>query len=231
MSLPSHVPHFSTYLVDFDHLEPMYALRPAGASLRAWDKLEELERRLHAFDWASMVVRNPRQCTTFIGDLAFAFLLGFEATLQVLNNERGRAKFDAWLQTLSSYNLPCRGIRTMRNLDAHVRAGHIQAGIGQGVYTHFTTPGTSQTAVAWRFPPISARELSSLLPHGRKLATTELADWNRHVESQFAIDIMREGLISLVEIVTRASLAVGHSAIAYPNPHQGSVTSALTPIR
>jgi hypothetical protein len=151
-----------------------------------------------------MVVRNSTQCTTFIGDLAFAFVLGFEATIQVMNHERPRAKLDSWLKTLPSYGLVCRGIRTMRNLEAHVRGGHMQAGVGQGVYTRFMTPMTPQPAVAWKFREISLAEYQSLQPQGRKLAPTELPDWNQHVQSEFAVNLMRASLISLVEIVKQA---------------------------
>jgi hypothetical protein len=138
MTLPGNVPNFSTYMVDFDHLESFYVAAPPPPRRRAWDKLVELERKLHAFDWATMVVRNPQQCTTLIADLAFAFVLGFEATLQVLRQE-DRSRSEKWLTTLPQYDMPCRGIRTVRNLEAHVRSGQLHAGSGTGVYTHFMT--------------------------------------------------------------------------------------------
>jgi hypothetical protein len=201
MVMPGNVPNFSVYLVDFDHLESVFAIRPPGTTLRAWDKLEELERRLNAFDWATMVVRQPRQCTTLISDLAFAFVLGFEATVQVLKHERAKPGFDAWLTTRPEYDIQCRGIQTLRNLEAHVRSGQMHAGVGQGVYTRFMSSMTPQPGAAWRFPPISPAEYNSLKPHGRKLALSEVDDWNRLVDSEFAANIMRTALMSLVAIV------------------------------
>ena len=203
MTLPGNVPHFSTYLVDFDHLQPIYVFPPPEPRLRAWDKLVELERRLHAFDWASMVVREPRQCTTFIADLAFAFVLGFEATLQVLRQEE-RSRSEKWLQSLPEYDMTCRGIRTMRNLDAHIRSGRLERGSGTGVYTRFMNSMVAEPAVAWRLPPIAQQDYDSLEVRGRKLASNELADLNRFVESEYAANVLRRTLMSLVEIINRA---------------------------
>lgn len=203
MTLPGNVPHFSTYLVDFDDLAPIYVFPPAGCHLRAWGKLVELERKLHAFDWASMVVRQPRQCTTLIADLAFAFALGFEATLQILRQE-DRSKSEKWLQALPEYDMPCRGMRTMRNLEAHIRSGQLNQGIGTGVYTRFMNTMVSQPAVAWRFPAILQQDYDSLDERGQKLATNEVDEWNQYVGSEYAANIMRRTLISLVEIVKKA---------------------------
>ncbi len=204
--LPGNVPHFSTFLVDFDHLDPIYVRRPHGAQLQSsWDKLDELERRIHAFDWASMVIRDSRQCTTFIGDLATAFILGLEATFQVLSRERDQPHFEAWLATLPAYSLQCRGLRTLRNLEAHIKAGALRASAANGhVYTRFTNSSVTQPAVGWRLPHISQTEYNSLKPHGRKLASSEVDNWNNCVDSQFAANIFRDGLISLVAIVKQA---------------------------
>lgn len=118
----------SVPLPQFDVLARQLVHRPATTSVtKAWGKLDQLERRLDAFDWACMVVRDPRRCDTFVSDLAFAFILGFESTWQVLSREAG--KREAWLDDQAAYDMPCRGLRTLRNLEAHIQAGQIQPGV------------------------------------------------------------------------------------------------------
>jgi hypothetical protein len=205
MPMPSSVPVYNAVqLVQFDVLDRQFVSRPARASSAAWVKLEELERRLDAFDWASMVVREQRRCDTFINDLAFAFVLGFEATLQVLRREKGAKGFDAWLSSLPEYDMPCRGIRTLRNLEAHIQSGQLIAGQGSGVYTRFSNTMTPQPGVVWLFPEISHAEFHSLKPHGRRLTHAELSDWNSHRATEAAANIMRTSLMSLVSIVRAA---------------------------
>jgi len=205
MHMPSNIPVYdSVQLAQFDALEHQYVDRPTGTALRAWDKLDELERRLDAFDWACMVVREPRRCDTFINDLAFAFVLGLEATIQVLRHERGTVGFDAWLSSLAAYDMPCRALRTIRNLEAHVRSSQMLSGHGRGVYSRFTSSMTPQPGIAWRFPQLSLTEYNSLKPHGRKLSPHEIPDWNAHAAAEYAANIMRGALISAVSIVKQA---------------------------
>lgn len=66
------------------------------------------------------------------------------------------------------------------------------------------SPMVPQPGVAWRLPEITQAEYDSLEPHGRKLQASQLADWNRHAETDFAANVMRSGLISLISIVEQA---------------------------
>ena len=186
-------------------MPPQFTSRPSNATLLAWDKLSETERRLDAFDWAAMVVQHPRRCTLLINDLAFAFILSFETTLQVLGHEFQLAvPFERWLSSRREYDVRCRGIRTLRNLEAHIRAGQIVAGVGRGAYSRFYGGHYQAHGVAWRLPSLSSSEVGRLKRHGRKIEDAELLSWNALIDAEGATDSMREALISLASIVAAA---------------------------
>jgi hypothetical protein len=122
MSFASHIAVYdSVPLPQFDLLPRQFVVRPTMTAVpKTWDKLEAVERSLDAFDWAAMVVRQPGHCTQFINDLAFAFVVGFESTLLVLETEtQPKPKLDSWLRSIPEYDLRCRGVRGgLRNLDS-----------------------------------------------------------------------------------------------------------------
>ncbi len=205
MHMPSNVPVYNSVpLVQFDVLDRQFVFRPAGNPSSVWTKLKDLERRLDAFDWSCMVVREPRRCDTFINDLAFAFVLGFEATFQALMRAKGATGFDTWLNAQPAYDMPCRAVRTLRNLEAHIQSGQLLAGQGRGIYTRFSSSMTPQPGVAWFLPDISQAEYNALRKVGRRLAPAELTDWNAHRAVEYAANIFRSTLISIVAIVEGA---------------------------
>ncbi|MEZ4424824.1 MAG: hypothetical protein R3E98_15540 [Gemmatimonadota bacterium] len=202
MSLPSNVPRYdSVDLIDFDHLEARFvvsATPPVAAA--AWTKLAETERRLDHFDWALHVVREPRRLERFIRDLATAFLMSFEATLQILTTERLHGGLDRWIEGRAEYDVVCRGLRTLRNLEAHVQPVELTAS-SLTDSSRFVAGIESGRRTFWLFPTLTPTDLDRLMPHGRKLRAEECDAWNATVASHSARDLMTRGLRSLVSIV------------------------------
>lgn len=189
-------------LPEFDQLELHHSNPPEGAILLAWAKLRATERGLLAFDWLVHVVRKPGHCTSLIDYLASAFLLSFEATLQVLKEEREQSfpnGFDAWLASQQQYTFLCRGLRTLRHLEAHVRPGQLATHHGRTAHSRFASGTDPGNTVAWQLPPISELEFQRL--KHPKLRIQELPRWNALVADSFAADMMREGLTSLASLV------------------------------
>jgi hypothetical protein len=205
MALASHIPRYNAVeLIDFDALEPEIVRRPPGARLRAWAKLEEAERRVDAFDWVTHVVREPRRLTRFIGDFVSAYLLTFEATLQIAQEQAVPERFQGWLDCQPDYDVLCRGLRTLRNLEAHIRAGALTAARQRSAHSRFAGGTDPAQTVAWLLPPISVADLQSLKKSGRKISESELGTWNALVESEVASELMREGVRRLLTIVSQA---------------------------
>jgi hypothetical protein len=205
MGLPSNVPRYdSVDLVDLDHLEYLIVHRPKTSPLRAWGKLQETERRWAMFDWATHVIREPNRCVMLINDFATAFLLSFEATLQVLKAEAKLPQpFEAWLRTLPDNDLVCRGLRTLRHLEAHVRTGTLavsRVAIGS---SRFASGGGPGSTIPWLFPEMTASDISVALQTPR-ITLAELPAWNTIATQTPAVQVMRQGLTSLTKIVVAA---------------------------
>lgn len=205
--LASHVPRYgSVDLIDFDALESRLVCRPQSATSRAWATLEEAERRLDYFDWLVHVVREPARMRRFAGDLITAYLLTFEATLQIVKHESfPTTGFDRWLSQQSSYDIVCRGLRTLRNLEAHIRSAGATHSSQLQEYSRFAGGIDGGCTVPWLLPPISPSEYGELLPAGRKLLASELAQWNQEAEQRSAAHLMRHGVERLIELVIAAS--------------------------
>ena len=203
MGLPSNVARYdSVDLPEFDQLELYHSLKPAGARGTAWGKLRATEHGLLAFDWVVHAVRKPGHCVTLINYLAGAFLLSFEATLQILYYEHKPHLpngLDAWLASRKEYSLLVRGLRTLRHLDAHVRSSQLTADYARAAHSRFASGVDPGSTVAWQLPPISTTELSQLARP--KLAASELPAWDAMVGASFAADLMRQGLVNLSKIV------------------------------
>lgn len=203
-SLPSQIARYdSVDLLDLDELPPSIAVRPRGARLLAWAKLEELERRWTMFDWGTFVIVTPHRNTLLLRDLASAYLLTFEATIQILLEERRFDNLEQWLRSHVSYDVACRGIRTLRHLEAHVRAGDLSTNTAGTMYSRFAHTHVGGT-VAWRWPTLSEAELAQVRSKNSKLATEELSEWNRIADEVPALEIMRHGVVALSELLAAA---------------------------
>jgi hypothetical protein len=201
MILPSNVASYgSVPLVDLDHYD-FAVRRPKHSTLRAWAKLEETDRRSIMFDWATFVIHEQNRNTTLLNDFASAFLLSFEATLQVVQDEKRFADFEGWLKSQAAYDLRCRGLRTLRHLEAHVRAGtlsvnHQARSISR--FAHSTTGGT----IAWSWRALEPADLAQL--RSSKLDIAELPRWNAEAADLLCLGLMRHGVGALVQLLTAA---------------------------
>jgi hypothetical protein len=194
VSLPSNVPRYdSVDLIDLDNVEYLIVERPPGPTLRAWDKLEETERRWTMFEWATFVITQPNRCQRLIDDFAGAYLLSLEVTLQVLQDERNfTPNLDSWLKRQPAYDLTCRGLRTLRHLEAHVRAARLQSQRDSRSYSRFAGAGGSGGTTAWEWPPLTPGDLQAL--NSPKLSGQELPAWNSQAASLLVPGLMRHGL-------------------------------------
>ena len=205
LALPSNVAHFQglTDIPDFDLLEPRFVFPPSKPRLRAWKRLQEVERRIDHFEWLLHIARKPYPLPRTVGDFATSYLLSFESCVQLLKKEF-MGGFDQWLATQTSYDLVCRGIQTLRNLEAHIRVGGLSNAYFEHGNSRFAAGGDSGQTVAWHFSPISGEEYEELLPRGRKLLASELPDWNQLTEAHLVEELMRRGVTSLANIVKQA---------------------------
>ena len=198
VQLPGNTPRYDEVpLIDLDTFEYLIAVRQTHWTLRAWALLEETERRWTMFDWATFVVHQPRRCENLFYDFASAYLYSFEATLQVLKEERQSCN-TAWLKGQPPYDLLCRGLRALRNTGAHVRSVSVSARHLQTVtsrFAHTTTGGTT----AWAWPELTRADLDALdTPH---LKADELDEWNHQSGQLLALGLMRHGLLALRSVL------------------------------
>lgn len=201
MNLPSNVPTYdSVPLVAFDHLDRRYIRHRQNRTLRAWPKAEETERRIDHFEWLAHVARTANGVQTFVLDLSTGFLLSFESTLQVLQDEKFPKGFDDWLGNQGSNDLIFRGLRTMRQLEAHIRAGTLTQR-REGGHSRFTgSEGGSN--IGWRWSQVTDQEYRSL--KHKRLSQTELGDWNILLDERLIMDLMREGVTRLIALLDEA---------------------------
>jgi hypothetical protein len=202
-TLPGNVAGEAVHLISLDATAYEYAKRPAGATLAAWSRFEETERRWIMFEWATFAIVDQRGHSLLFHDLASAYLLSLEAALQVLRTERSDPDFAGWLRSHSEYNLAFRGLRTLRHLSAHVRAVAIDVNRRSAVvsrFAHSTTGGT----LGWRWQPLSAEDLQSL--DRPRLTAAELGDWNRLNDEMLVIGLMRSGLATLRTLLRSAEM-------------------------
>lgn len=199
MNLPSSVGVYNSVpLPAFDFLERRYVRPGHHCTLAAWSKVRETERRLDVFEWLIHVAREPKGIESFVCDLSTAYLLSFESALQLLKDERypKKGQFDKWLRGRAENDVLFRGLRTLRQLEAHIRAGVLtQRRVGG--HSRFTgSEGGSN--IGWRWAQITPAEFASL--DIKRLDATELATWNLMLEEQLAMDLMRAGLDRLVRL-------------------------------
>ncbi len=185
----------------FDDLKEYIVTIPQGAVLRAWPKLRELERRWLYFEWFTHgVAKKPEGFRSLLDDAASAYLMTFEAVIQMMGDQIGETghQLTAWLEALPSdaYDLTCRGLRTLRNIEAHVRPGNLERvgnQLGASVFASGADPGHT---LPWCFAALTPNEL----PRTSHLTVAELSDWQALVESNLAAKIMRDGVQRLYAI-------------------------------
>lgn len=198
--LPGSIARYgSVDLLDLDHIELYFIARAPGFP-RAGAKLQETERRWVMFDWATFMIHERGRNEALFRDLASAFLLSFEATLQVAKEEGGIADFETWLRARPAYDLITRGLRTLRHLEAHVRPGVFTADHASQVHSRFAHSALGGT-IGWRWEAISGADLAKVTTRNSKLAVTELDDWNVKAADLLALGLMRHGLASLKAIL------------------------------
>jgi hypothetical protein len=192
-----------TAFPDLDKFAYKHAIRPSGASLRAWPKLEETERRLAVFSWVTAITDpNQPQYHTFLDDCETGFLMAFEATLQFLKDQFKvdgvQPPFEEWLklhQAGRSEDIFLRGIRTLRHLEAHVRAELPHSLI-------VVVASRPHVKRQWQLPPLTEAHLDKLWTP--RLEAADLTTWNRCVESTSAEDVMTRALSELADVVEDA---------------------------
>lgn len=201
MQLPSNVGRYDEVpLPEFDNLEPRYILPDRSRRLAAWSKAVEVERRLDQFEWLAHIARRPNGIQTFVLDLATAYLLSLESALQVLRAEKFPNGFENWLTALSANDLTFRGLRTLRHLEAHIRAGVLtQRNVGG--HSRFTG-GEGGSNIGWRWAPISVAEFRAL--RSPKITETELPAWNSQLDDYLVMDLMRTGVERLFTVFREA---------------------------
>jgi hypothetical protein len=200
-SLPGNVARYdSVDLLDLDHIE-LYFNAGTDRFPRAADKLRETERRWVMFDWATFMIHQPRRNESLFRDFASGFLMSFEATLQILREERALSDFEAWLRAQPRYDVVCRGLRTLRHLEAHVQPGKFSPSHAAKVHSRFAHTATGGT-IGWRWEPILPQDLAQVLAKNSKLAESELDEWNRQCEEMLALGLMRHGLQTLHSLVS-----------------------------
>jgi hypothetical protein len=207
MTLPSNIAVYnSVQLIDLDAIEPLVATRQRHWTLRAWTLLEEVERRWTMFEWATFVVNEPGRCGLLFRDLASAYLFSYEATFQVLKEERP-ANDRNWLESsVPQYDLACRGLRALRNTGAHVRQVPVGRDHHRSIASRFANSVTGGTT-AWAWTALTQGDLDALDTH--HLRAADLIAWNTVSGELLALGLMRHGVTALRAILDAVEPAPG----------------------
>lgn len=208
MNLPGSVEAYSQSvpLPDFDRLEPAFA-GPPSAHLKAWTNLAEAARWRVLFAWFTWVQDHGAR-PRVMGDVARAYLMSFESTLQVLGHQRfgkrsGTTSLKEWLETQKAhYDLECRGLRTLRHLEAHVKSRDLGGHVDILADTPFAGPATGGR-IAWFWSGISPADYAALRQPA-PLEPSELDAWNACSRKRHVLDLMLHGLEHLQSLLTAA---------------------------
>lgn len=176
---------------------------PPDAKLKAWQKVQETERRLAVATWA-MARTDPHsgEHRVLAEDLVGAYFYAAEATVQVLKEEteivRGKGWFDPWIAGHPQNTIVLRGIRTIRTLAVHVEDIRSSSGISISVVR-----GHGGTVTRfWRLPWLTPDALRAL--KGPKLKETDLDAWKKLRAEWPAGYLMERALTDLRQIVLDA---------------------------
>lgn len=180
---------------------------PEGATLRAWTKLQETERRLAVAVWA-MWRTEPEsgEHRVLAEDLVGAFFYSFEAVVQVLKEEiealRGQEWFRQWIAAHPNSTVTLRGIRTIRTFAVHVDDIRSDSGVSISVVA-----GRGGTITrGWRLPWLTPEALRDL--KSPKLTEDELDAWKELRANWPAAYLMEQALKDLRQIISDAQQLV-----------------------
>jgi hypothetical protein len=188
-------------LPDFSNFIYQIAVQPANSRLRAWGKLQECERRLELYKWAENL-NDPSQAQhrILLNDMASAFLLSFEATVQFTKDQweesPGKTPFKRWLEGQSDYDIAVRGIRTLRNFEAHKKLKPPTSMI------IVVTGSEPEVTRKWQLPELQQMELGKL--RSSPLEQWHLADWNKLVTTSDTGTVLTHALRNLKLILDTA---------------------------
>lgn len=201
MHIPGNIGRYDEVpLPAFDYLEARYIQADSSRRLTAWRKAAEVERRLDHFEWLAHVARRPAGIQSFVSDLASAYLLSFEAAVQVLAAEKFPNGIEKWLGTLATNDLTFRGLRTLRHLEAHVRPSELsQRSVGG--HSRFTA-GEGGSNIGWQWAPIGDADFQAL--RTPRISAAEVPVFNQQLEKDLAMDLMRDGVERIRDICGRA---------------------------
>jgi hypothetical protein len=199
-------------LPDFSNFGYQIAIAPAGSQLDvSWSKLRECERRLEMYKWFEKQNDPAKAQHRFlIYDSVSAFLLTFEATLQILQSQlinlpatifkSNVTNFSDWLCRQPQYNVIFRGLRSLRHLEAHVEPVQKPSEI-KAVFPTFSVSRT------YKLPRLNQTALNKLR-NSSPLKNVDLCDWNTQVANKNIEDIFIDGLQKLKEILEIAERLV-----------------------
>jgi hypothetical protein len=155
------------------------------------------------FDWATFVIHDQNRNVSLMTDFASAYLLSFEAGLQVLKEEcfSNAGAFEAWLADQPLYDLETRGLRTLRHLEAHIRPGVLSVQPAAAAASRFSGPSIGGT-IAWQWEPTTPKDLASL--KYPKITVDELPTWNTRSAELLVLGLMRHGLTVLNALLVAA---------------------------
>jgi len=193
---------------DFASFDYRLAVAQAEKEPIGWSKLKECERRLALYSWVeSRNDASKAQHRVFLDDCLSALLLSYEATLQhvkeAFGNSLAQRDFRSWLLSRPEYDTLVKGLRTLRNIEAHVRCVPIQSSI-VAVLGGSLPNGRSAAEVSrtWRLPTLAQADLGAL--RSQPLSSRDLQKWNALVGSKSAQQILTEGLLQLCALVVAA---------------------------
>ena len=195
-------------LPDFGSMTYPITEPPSGAALKAWPKLKECERRLKFFRYAVDLARldEPRY-RTLVDDATSAFLWSFEATFQFINDEKftPSTAFRDWLEKPQpGYDLTVRGLRTLRNFEAHRMLKRSGVVLRQEISEPLGQPGAT-TQEQQRFYTLAGFTKADLSTGQKQpLDPSETGAWNELAKSKPIDTLFEDGLGKLKRILGNA---------------------------
>ena len=137
-------------IIAFDGLPELFP-KPASTPYPfTWAKIQETERRLNYYDWFTTILTHENRMIATVSDLMSGFLYSFEAAVQVFKREA--KKSDEWLSTQTACTLTMRGLRSLRNVAAHIHLLPVGRVAGLYATSRFTGGVATPTRPGWLFP-------------------------------------------------------------------------------
>lgn len=193
------------YLPDFDNFDYKIAILPNNSKLtKAWDKLRECERRLSFYRWIeSFSNYHSMQYRVLLNDSASGFVLTFETTIQVLEEQskdtwNNKQKIIEWVINQPDYNTTCQGIYIWRVLDAHIETKSplkvikMPVGSASGNPSHKFHP-----------PKFDQEDLESMHRSSRN-KTFDINAWEELRKTLTVAELFEDGIKKLRSILNKA---------------------------